>query len=100
MKQRLAAILLTCLPAMSWGSTDEAWAEFRTAVDQSCRALIEAPSSASVVVEINPFGSESHGAALVTVEYETGRDRMICIYDKGAGTAEITAPFADAVPVR
>lgn len=92
MKQGLAAIGLAVLPVMAWPSSDEAWDAFRTAVAQSCRVLVEAPASASVAVEVNPFGSESYGAALVTA----GSDRMVCIYDKAAGTAELTAPFADA----
>lgn len=96
MKQGLAAILVTVLPAMAWGSSDEAWEEFRAAVEQSCRALIEAPSDAKVAIEVNPFGSESYGAALVTVGYEEGQDRMVCIYDKTAKRAELTAPFTDA----
>lgn len=96
MKQGFAAIGLAVLPVMAGASSDEAWDAFRTAVAQSCRALVEAPASATVTVEVNPFGSESYGAALVTVGYEEGQDRMICIYDKASGKAELTAPFADA----
>ena len=92
MKQGLAAILVAALPMTAQASSEEAWEAFRSDVDRSCRALVEAPASASVTVEVNPFGSDSYGAALVTV----GPDRMICIYDKAAGTAELTAPFADA----
>ena len=87
---------MAILPATAWASSDDAWEEFRAAVEQSCRVLIEAPSSARVAVEVNPFGSESHGAALVTVAHDQGQDRMICIYDKVAGQAELTAPFLDA----
>lgn len=95
MKQRLAGIFIA-LPIVAWGSSEDAWQEFRIAVDQSCRGLIEAPSSAKITVEVNPFGSESYGAAVVTVASGKGRDRMICIYDKQAGEAEVTAPFTDA----
>lgn len=95
MKQRLAVLLAAVLPLAAWGSTDEAWKAFRAAVEQSCRALVEAPPSAEVTVEVSPFGSESYGAALVTV----GRDRMICVHDKATGKAELTAPFADAAVV-
>ena len=43
---------------------------------------------------MNPFGSESYGAALVTVTLkDSSADRMICVYDKQAKTAELTAPF-------
>ena len=96
MKQRLAGILMALLPAAAWGASEEAWEEFRAAVDHSCRALVEAPAQASVAVEVSPFGSESYGAALVTVGYAEGQDRMICIYDKATAKAELAAPFVDA----
>jgi hypothetical protein len=95
-KQRLAGILMALLPGVAWGASEEAWEEFRAAVDQSCRALVEAPAQASVAVEVSPFGSESYGAALVTVGYAERKDRMICIYDKATAKAELTAPFVDA----
>ncbi|WP_374302692.1 hypothetical protein [Paracoccus sp. (in: a-proteobacteria)] len=96
MKQGLAGVFLAVLPMTAWGSSDEAWEEFRKAVDQGCRALIEAPDAAEVAVEVNPFGSESYGAALVTIDIAEGRDRMICIFDKGTGKAELTAAFTEA----
>ncbi|MCZ0961814.1 hypothetical protein [Paracoccus benzoatiresistens] len=96
MKQQLAAILISVLPVAAWSSSDEAWEEFRAAVDQSCRALIEAPAGVDIAVAVNPFGSESYGAALVTIGNEDGQDRMICIHDKATGKAELTAPFPDA----
>ena len=84
------ALALTAAPV--WASSDDAWAQFRTEVDTACRALLQAPGA--VVVEVNPFGSERYGAALVTVATEAlGTERMICIYDKAAKTAELTAPF-------
>lgn len=97
MKQWLASILVT-LPMAAGGSTGKAWDEFRAAVERSCRALI--PASDTIVIEVNPFGSESYGAALMTVGGTDGHDRMICIFDKRSGLAEVTAPFADAAPAR
>lgn len=79
-------------PALS--SSEEAWAEFRASVEAECGKLVEAPPDASTEIEVNPFGSESYGAALVTVTLADGSaDRMICVYDKQARTAELTAPF-------
>lgn len=73
---------------------EDAWAEFRTAVEAECGKLVEAPADATTAIEVNPFGSESYGAALVTVTLKDGSaDRMICVYDKQAKTAELTAPF-------
>ena len=50
---------------------------------------------------MNPFGSESYGAAMIitTLPDGAGADRFVCIYDKQAKTAEITAPFAPPEPV-
>ena len=81
------------LPALS--SSEEAWDEFREAVATECGKLAEAPEGATTEIEVNPFGSQSYGAAMVTVTLADGSaDRMICIYDKEAKTAELTAPFA------
>ena len=80
------------LPALS--SSEDAWAEFRTAVEAECGKLVEAPADSTTAIEVNPFGSESYGAALVTVDYgDAGQDRQVCIFDKQAETAELTAPF-------
>ena len=83
------------VPALS--SSGDAWTEFRSAVETECAALVEAPEGASTEIEVNPFGSEKYGVALVTVTLEDGTaDRMVCIYDKQAETAELTAPFEQA----
>ena len=87
-----ASALLLALAAPALGSSDDAWAEFRAQVEEACRAqLAEVSGEASIVV--NPFGSESYGAAVVSVASGSGSDRMICIYSKATGTAELTAPF-------
>lgn len=93
MKQGFAAVLLAMLPVMAWGSSDDAWEEFRAKVEQECRSLVEAPDGAAVAMDVNPFGSESYGVALVTVDVAEGQDRMACIFDKATGKAELTAPF-------
>ena len=80
------------LPALS--SSEDAWTEFRSAVETECGKLVEAPADATIEIEVNPFGSETYGAALVTVTLaDDSADRMICVYDKQAKTAELTAPF-------
>ncbi|MTD98706.1 hypothetical protein GIY56_00205 [Paracoccus sp. YIM 132242] len=100
MKQGLAATALAVLPAFATASSDDAWDAFRATVDTACRTALAALADSTVTVEVNPFGSESYGAALVSVARATGTDRMICILDKQTGRAEITAPFTDAAPVR
>lgn len=98
MKQYLIAAVLTALPAAAVASSEEAWTEFRASVEDACRGAVGAPATASVTIEVNPFGSESYGAALVTVGGQDSQDRMICIFDKRSGAVEVTAPFADAAP--
>lgn len=88
----LPLAIAAALPALS--SSDEAWEEFRVAVETECGKLVEAPEAAKTEIEVNPFGSETYGAALVTVTLaDETTERMICIYDKQAKTAELTAPF-------
>lgn len=91
---RLLIAPLLLLPAASAAaSTGEAWDEFRQDVRTACRSL--APQEAAVTVEVNPYGSEHYGVAIITVDTGTGTDRMICIYDKASHAAELSAPFAE-----
>ena len=89
----LIAGVATTMPALAMASSEDAWEAFRAEVGEACTALADAPEAAEVTVEVNPFGSESYGAAIVTVSQEAGEDRMVCIYDKQEKSAELTAPF-------
>ena len=93
----LAAPLLgPSLATPALASSDDAWATFRTDVQAACAQMTDVPEGASASYAVNPFGSESYGAALVTVTLKDGTaDRMVCIYDKQNKTAEMTAPFGD-----
>ena len=90
---RLAIVLLLAVPlaAPAAASSDDAWETFRAEVRTACAAL--ADPGAETVVTVNPFGSESYGVALVKATYAEGSDLMVCIYDKAAKTAELSAPF-------
>ena len=103
--------LLTASGMPALASSDEAWEAFRASVVATCQALVEAPDVADVTIEVDPFGTQTYGAALVTVERSrqdnvdgTGAveaapyDRMICIYDKQSKVAELTGslPSGDA----
>ncbi len=93
---------LIAAPMLGHAASDDAWSEFRENVETACLALVQAPETAQITIEVNPFGSETYGAALVTVDYgDAGQDRQICIFDKQAKTAELTAPFTpeDSAPV-
>lgn len=96
---QLASIALAAaLPAAALASSDEAWQEFRAEVETACSAL--APHDGETVIEVNPFGSESYGAAMLITSMPDGSaDRYVCIYDKQAKTAEITAPFPPPEPI-
>lgn len=85
----LAAAAFLATPALA--DSEDAWAAWRQEVEAACRALVQDPGE--VAVEVNPFGSESYGLALVTLTAEYGTDRLACIYDKQARTAELTGPF-------
>ena len=73
-------------------ATDEAWETFREQVRAACAAL--AGEAGAATVEVNPFGSESYGATLLTIVATGAAERHICIFDKRSGAAELTAPFA------
>lgn len=90
----IPALLLAALPVAASADSPDAWEEFRTTVATTCEALVQDPGT--VTVEVNPFGSQSYGAAIVTVTADYGTDRMICIYDKATGAAELTAAFTPA----
>lgn len=73
-------------------SSDEAWEEFRAEVKESCAALADDNAQ----IEVNPFGSESYGIAMITVDYDDDKqERMVCIFDKQSKEAEITGPFTE-----
>jgi hypothetical protein len=91
MRATAVLALLAASPALADG--EASWDAFREEVRAACTALVDAPDGAEVTVEVNPFGSQTYGAALVTVAYPTGADRQVCIFDKAARTAELTAPF-------
>ena len=85
-------VLLAAAPAAA--SSSDAWAEFRAQVETSCRALVNQPGS--VAVEVNPFGSERYGVAILTIANGGTSERLACIFDKATEAAELTGPFATA----
>ncbi|MCQ0970919.1 hypothetical protein MLD63_10830 [Paracoccus sp. TK19116] len=97
----IAAALLAGLAVPATASSDDAWEEFRAEVEGACTALVEAPEGATVTAQVNPFGTESYGAALMTVTVpgdedgdEPGYEEVsVCIFDKQDRSAELTGPF-------
>lgn len=86
----LLLTLLLATPAMA--DSPEAWEEWRAEVDAACRALVTDPGG--IEIEVNPFGSEHYGVAIITLTTQAGSDRMVCIFDKASKEAELTAAFA------
>lgn len=86
-----AAFATLALATPGLADSEASWEAFRGEVEAACRALVQDPGE--VAVEVNPFGSESYGVALVTLTAEYGTDRMACVFDKASRTAELTGPF-------
>ena len=89
--RRFALCLILLLPAPAFADGDASWEAFRQDVSAACLALVQGPGERWV--EVNPFGSESYGVALVDLVAPAGTDRMVCIYDKVTKKAELTGPF-------
>ncbi len=86
-----AALLLAAAPALA--SSEEEWLKFRENVSTACLAL--ATELTNPEIQVNPFGSETYGVALLTTAPADGTapETYACIYGKTDGTAELTAPF-------
>lgn len=84
----------SAIAAPALASSEDAWAELRADIKTKCVELVEASGAKDVQIEVNPFGSEHFGAALMSSRDSSDAViRAICIYDKRAKTAELTAPF-------
>ncbi len=88
----LIALLLATSPAFA--SSDDAWAEFHQEVEDTCRALVQGTVE-RIDVNVVPYGSESYGAAIVTVTASWGSERSICIFDKASRKAELTGALQE-----
>lgn len=98
MKQPIAVLVLGVMAGLpvvpARASSPDAWADHRHAVESACSALVTAPVDGSLAIEVNPFGSERYGVALIAIRQPAGQELLACIFDKGSGKAELTAPFA------
>lgn len=85
----LATLMLSAVTPSS-ASSDDAWAEFATKVEEGCLgATSEVLSDAQIVVD--PFGSENYGLAVVTGKAHdtTTTKSIICVFDKKSENVEI-----------
>ncbi|EPX86324.1 hypothetical protein ruthe_01138 [Rubellimicrobium thermophilum DSM 16684] len=100
MRPALATLVLL-IPAAASADAEAAWQDHRLAVEIACReeAARAGWNSDRLTIEVNPFGSETHGVALLTIAGEGGAgeggsDRLVCLVEKATGRTELTAPFA------
>ncbi len=72
-------------------TSPDAWKEFRQQVATSCAKLAMARDFQTVAVEVDPFGTQSYGVALVTgvLKKGLGPARAICVLDKKTGKTEL-----------
>ena len=76
------------VPALA--ASDDAWEQFRADVEAACLKAAE-PLFETAAAQVDPFGSESYGLALVTGNAK-GADAAIaaiCVYDKKTKAVEI-----------
>ncbi len=85
------ALLAACVMAPgAFASSDDAWTEFRKAVETACLKAA-APQLTGAKATVDPFGSNSFGLALVRGKPKGGTQTvtMICVYDKVKNTVEL-----------
>jgi len=77
----------------SFGSSPDAWEEFRKDVEEKCLDAAEKKKlSATYRAVVDPHGSQSYGFAFVEeTNTRWGVSWSLCIYDKRAQTAELTS---------
>lgn len=91
--QMLLAMLLPMVAPPALASSPEAWEAHRKEVALACAALPGFPHEGEVTVEVNPFGTPSHGVAIITAKTGGVTERFACVTDKATGAAEMTPPF-------
>jgi hypothetical protein len=91
MKRLSTLLAVLALPAAA--DSPDASNASRAKVAAACTALVT--TEGSVSVKVNPFGSQSCGAAIVTVTADRGSDRMRSL-DKETLEAELTTAFTPA----
>jgi hypothetical protein len=95
--RRVLPALVLLAPTVVLADGEASWQDFRAGVETACRAAAKVGwDPGEVEVEVNPFGSESYGIALLTVSGDWGQDRIACIVEKRTGRVELTAAFPPA----
>lgn len=87
----VVALVGLALAGPAAATSPDAWQEFRQQVATNCAKLAMARDFQAVTVEVDPFGTQSYGVALVTgvLKKGLGPARAICVLDKKTGKAEL-----------
>lgn len=81
-------------------SSPDAWEVFQKKVAEACTRLALAGDFVAASAEVDPFGTETYGLALVTGKLKSGREeRALCAFDKNSGKAELGGESANWVKV-
>ena len=85
----LVLLAMTGRPALA--SSPDAWEEHRQKVAKACLALAMAGDFEKATAQVDPFGTESYGLALVkgTLKKGAGETSALCVLDKKSGKAEL-----------
>lgn len=89
----LALAFALALPMPALASSGDDWEAFRKQVEQTCLGLLEEPGK--ITIEVDPFGSQTWGVALISVVNDAWSARYICVMDKATGAAEISSGLPD-----
>ncbi len=87
----LALVMLALAGTPVRAASPDAWEEHRQKVAKECLALAMAGDFEKATAQVDPFGTESYGLALVTgpLKKGAGEVSMICVLDKKSGKAEL-----------
>ena len=92
-------VTLLVVSRSTFASSPDAWDEFRQKVASNCVALAVAGNFRAATAQVDPFGTESYGVALVTgtLKKGVGPASVICVMDKKTGKAELSGESKDWV---
>ena len=83
------ALVMGTLTSSCDASSPEAWEEFRGEVKAACLAL--AANLKNPSIQVDPFGTQSYGVALVKAEGDAAT--YVCVFDKVTKAAEFSLGF-------
>ena len=90
------ALVLALGSSRAHASSGDAWAAFARDVGKACKAETGTTFVKPDVI-VDPFGSETHGLAIVTGKLKAGGGQatILCIYDKKTKKVEIGSELGE-----